>query len=107
MGLDSNRYAPSILQEDVGTRCFLCDREHIELVRHEVYQGVGRREKCKRLGLWITVCVSCHNNLHADPSGAAARYLDEYAERAALEFYGWTIPKFIREIGKNYIDEVE
>lgn len=106
MTLDSNKYARSILQDDVGVRCFVCGREHIELVRHEIYQGTGRREKCKKLGLWITVCVSCHSRIHANPRGEDARYLDGFAERAALNVYGWTVEDFIRELGKNYIDEV-
>ena len=101
---DSNRYSPSILQEDAGERCFLCDREHVELVRHEVYEGVGRREKCKKLGLWITLCVGCHSRVHSNPAGGSAKFLDEYAERVAIATYEWTVKDFIREIGKNYID---
>ena len=104
MKRDSNRYATSILQDDVGERCFLCNREGIELVRHEIFEGVGRREKCKEFGLWVTLCVNCHSRVHSNPAGKDAKFLDEYAEREALATYDWTIKDFIREFGKNYID---
>lgn len=104
---DKNHYTRSILQDDAGERCFVCGREHVELVRHEVYEGIGRREKCKALGLWVTVCVSCHMNLHANPSGKDAKFLDEYAERTALALFNWTIKDFIRQFGKNYLEGLE
>ena len=104
---DKNRYVPSILQEDAGERCFVCGREHVELVRHEVYEGVGRREKCKEFGLWVTVCVNCHMKLHAYPSGKDAKFLDEYAERMALSNFDWTVKDFIQQFGKNYLEGLE
>ena len=101
--LDSNRYAPSILQWNVGEQCAFCGREHGELVRHEIFQGHGRREKCKKYGLWITVCPTCHSYIHANPQQEAVKELDEQAQHQAMEKYGWSIQEFRDHFGKSYL----
>lgn len=55
--LDSNGYAPSILNQQ--PTCLICGRYHT--ARHEVFYG-PYRDKSKRLGLWANLCPWCHQN---------------------------------------------
>lgn len=55
--LDSNGYAPSILNQQ--STCLICGRYHT--ARHEVFYG-PYRDKSKRLGLWANLCPWCHQN---------------------------------------------
>lgn len=103
--LDSNRYAPSIVQWNVGEQCPVCRREHIELVRHEIFHGSGRREKSKEYGLWITCCPTCHSILHSNPKCSDNISLQRQAQHQAMEKYGWTTKDFIKIFGKNYLEE--
>lgn len=105
--LDDNRYAPSILQWNAGEQCAFCGREHVEVVRHEIFQGVGRRDKCKKYGLWITVCPTCHSFIHNNPQNKSVRELDEQAQHQAMEKYGWSVAEFRDRFGKNYISDLE
>lgn len=41
---------------------------------------------------------AAHNN------AATMQLLHEYGQRKAMEENHWTVPDFIREFGKNYID---
>lgn len=95
--LDRNGYAPSILHD--SKNCYLCHTE-LDLVRHEVFEGRGRRDKCKRLGLWLTLCPSCHAWIHNTPREIG---LKQVAQRAAMNTYHWNTQDFIREFGRNYL----
>lgn len=102
MKLDSNGYAPSILQD--GEYCFLCGRTDRKLDRHEVFGG-AYRQKSKADGLWVLLC---HEDCHEGPYGAhgseaVRKYLRFYAEGRALNTYGWTKREFIARYGKNYL----
>lgn len=105
--LDSNRYASSILQWNAGEQCAFCGKEHVEVVRHEIFQGHGRREKCKKYGLWITVCPLCHSYIHNNPKDKRVMELDEQAQHQAMEKYGWSVQDFRDHFGKSYVDEEE
>lgn len=99
--LDRNGYAPSILQTDAGL-CYVCWR-HTETARHEIFFGKGRREKSKRLGLWANLCPRCHHLAHNE-----YKYnlnLKQNAQEAAMEVYLWDIPRCIKELGKNYLED--
>ena len=105
--MDRNGYVPSIIQEDIGF-CYCCGKRCGKLDRHEPFGG-AYRDKSKRLGLWISLChYPCHEGrtgAHGDPV-VNAEYRKE-AQRAAMRAYGWSIKDFIREFGKNYLDETE
>lgn len=98
MPLDSNGYTDSIIQAD--TRCYLCGRGG-ETARHEIFEGRGRRDKCKRLGLWVRLCPSCHARVHSEPKMYLP--LKEDAQKAAMDKYGWDTVRFILEMGRNYL----
>ena len=96
--MDSNGYNKSILNTHPGL-CFLCG-QRCETARHEIYPGATRKI-CKRMGLWINVCPSCHSRIHA----GGAEWLKEYTERAFLE-QGGTMEEWMDRkngIGKNYL----
>lgn len=103
-GLDSNGYAPSILQDDTDS-CYICYGCREKLDRHEVFFG-PYRDKSKRLGLWVTLC---HHQHHIDGSRAVhqSRAVDlaikRNAQKAAMDAYGWNTADFIREFGRNYL----
>ena len=99
--LDSNGYAPSILQTDAGV-CYACTR-YTDTARHEVFGGNGRRPKSKRLGLWVNLCPNCHNLAHNNQEVISA--LKKDAQESAMYVYMWDIPKCIKELGKNYLEE--
>lgn len=101
--LDKNGYAPSILQWNAGEQCARCGLEDIHrLARHEVFHG-PYRQKSKRLGIWITVCPTCHSYIHDRPKDRDVVDLSRQAQHQAMEKYGWSKEDFIREFGKNFL----
>ena len=103
-GLDRNGYAPSILQDDME-HCFLCGRCDRKLDRHEIFPGTAYREKSKRYGLWVLLCNQpCHEGKDGAQYNRGIRErLSAYAQRLAMEEYGWTVEEFRAEFGKNWI----
>lgn len=107
---DKNGYAPSILQPDADPPyCAICFANGAAdpLNRHEVFGG-AYRDKSKRLGLWVWLCHSrCHqegtNSVHQNAGTALA--LKKMAQMEAMERFGWSKEDFIREFGKNYLEE--
>lgn len=104
--LDENGYSPSILQDDENA-CFICSGCGEKLDRHEVFFG-SDRGKSKRLGLWVTLChdqhhISGKNSVHQCWKTNLA--LKRFAQKAAMEKYGWSVDDFIREFGRNYLDD--
>lgn len=101
--VDSNGYAPSVVQVR-GSECFRCGYEG-DTARHEIFYGEGRREKSKRLGLWVHLCPRCHqhgkNAVHRDRSADLA--LKQVGQVEAMDAFGWTTEKFIEEFGMNYL----
>lgn len=100
--LDSNGYAESILQWNTGEQCAFCRTYSGDLARHEVFQGINRKNS-KKYGLWITVCPSCHRFIHNNPLDPSVKDLDKHAQHQAMEKYGWPTEEFIRIFGKNYL----
>lgn len=100
--LDSNGYAPSILQWNTGVQCARCGLEDTHLARHEVIHGPYRK-KSKQLGLWVTVCPTCHSYIHDHPKEPEVLEFYRQAQHQAMEKYGWSREDFIREFGKNYL----
>lgn len=99
--LDSNGYAPSIMQS-CEDECYICFSGR-DLVRHEPIGG-PYRAKSKRLGLWVHLCTRCHEKVHsASLMGIRqGRYMKRQAQDAAEERYKWSTEKFMEEFGKNY-----
>ena len=99
--LDSNGYAPSIIQGYMGN-CFECGRCDQKLDRHEVFHG-PYRPKAKRQGLWVMLCHErCHLN-GAHKNADIDRELKEIGQKRAMVAYGWSVDDFRKEYGKNYL----
>ena len=87
--------------------CFLCGNyETVE--RHHLFGGPFRK-KADRLKLTVMLCPWCHQ---IDPDSAhksaeTALYLHKYGQQRAMREQGWSVEDFIREFGKNYLDEEE
>lgn len=93
-----------------GKACFLCGRNGTDepLERHHIFNGTGLRKKSDRYGLTVRLCAySCHNggpdSVHVNQD--VDRKLKQYGQKKAMEENGWSVEDFIREFGKNYLDE--
>lgn len=96
----------SIIQTDLD-RCFLCGlpANGDPLDWHHCFGG-SRRKKSEQYGLKVLLH---HNQCHIFGMGAvhqdirSRQYIQQAAQRAAMDEYGWTIEDFIRMFGKNYL----
>ena len=98
--LDSNKYAPSIMQTCFSEGwCKICGKGG-DLARHEVFPA-SLRTKSKMYGLWVLLCPSCHREIHASKS--EANKMKQRAQIQAMNYYGWTIEDWRERFGKSYI----
>ena len=97
--MDRNGYNPSILQTSDVEECFLCGVPY-PLQRHEIF-GAAYRDKSKREGLWITLCPTCHMDVHSHP--LMYRYLKCDAEEIWLDHTGQEMADFKALFGRNYL----
>ena len=76
--------------------------------RHEVFFGTANRHKSIKDGLVVFLKPEEHNmssrGVHFNREFDL--YLKQIGEKAWCEYYGKTIDDFIKEYGRNYIDEV-
>lgn len=92
----------SIMQQDDNI-CFLCGG-YCPTEWHHIFGG-AYRNKSEHYGLKVRLHHNCHNE---PPDGAhhnkkTMLQLHQAGQRAAMEKYGLTIPKFIEEFGRNYL----
>jgi hypothetical protein len=92
----------SILQKHTD-KCLMCDSQSW-LEWHHVF-GAALRDKSERLGLVVRLCHYCHNE---PPNGVHQKReirlkLQAYAQKKAMEHYGWSIEDFRKEFYKNYL----
>ena len=100
--MDRNGYNPSRFSTEPGT-CFICWREHVDTVRHEVFQGYFNRRLSKEDGLWINVCPECHRKIHANQPQYL--WLKEAAQKLYEMEYGHD--SFFWRYGRNYLEDRE
>lgn len=96
----------SIIQKN-PYRCLMCG-SHRWLEWHHVFGG-ALRSKSERLGLKVRLCHYCHNE---PPNGVhqnseRRRKLQAYAQKKAMDHYGWSREDFRMEFYKNYLEEDE
>lgn len=89
--------------------CWLCGKNGTDepLDRHHIFGGANRR-KSEKLGLVVDLCHgSCHifGERAAHRCRETAQALHEYGQRMAMERMGWSTADFVREFGRNYLDE--
>ena len=107
--LDSNGYAPSVLQPYIlnpdavhpyGDYCFLCCKTG-DLARHEVFHG-SNRTKSKALGCWVYLCPKCHDDLHSR-NPEKDWMLHKIGQLKEMSHYDWSIKDFRERFGKSYV----
>lgn len=98
--LDSNGYAPSVIEPYNTGYCFLCGKSG-DLVRHEVFHG-SNRTKSKALGCWVCLCPECHTRLHSkDPM--LDWQLHKIGQLKVMAAYDWSFEDFRERFGKSYV----
>lgn len=90
-------------------QCFLCGRNDSKdpLDRHHCFGGALKR-KSEKYGLLVDLC---HHDCHI--FGAEAVHnnkenrlkVQRWAQRKAMREQGWNTDDFIREFGRNYLEE--
>lgn len=85
--------------------CFFCS-ETRNLERHHIFGGPDRK-KSEKYGLCVLLCHAHHNE---PPDGVHFNrermdYLRRYGQGMAMLMNGWTIEDFIREFGRNYMED--
>ncbi len=66
------------------------------------------RDKSKRLGLWVSLC---HYRCHQEGNGSVHKnresdlHIKRIAQMKAMEAYQWDTEDFIREFGRNYLED--
>ena len=98
--LDSNGYAPSIIQPEGWNKCYICGCTEA-LQRHEPFNGANR-EKSKNLGMWVLLCQKDHTLCHMYPKTYGQAMKRETQLKAMLE-YGWTFDDWRVRFGKSWL----
>ena len=94
---------------EVTHKCWLCGRNGLQdpLDHHHIFGG-AYRDKSEKYGL---VVLLCHNSCHIFGEYAVHRnketrdFLRRWGQRKAMEENNWTTADFVREFGKNYLEE--
>lgn len=98
----------SILQKNKN-RCFICKQNPNgdPLDKHHVFGGAVR-SKSERYGLFVYIHHNkCHifGEMAVHRNAEINRKLQSYAQKKAMEHYGWSVEDFRREFYKNYLEE--
>lgn len=96
----------SIVQKE--KKCFYCGTIY-GLECHHVFGGNPNRKRSEEDGLKVWLCHQHHNE---PPDGVhfnkyRMAWLHDYAQRKAMEYYGWSVNDFIQRYGKNYLIDTE
>lgn len=78
------------------------------LHRHEVFYGSGKRQLSIKYGLVVFLTPAMHNmsNQGVHFNKDFDLQLKEIGQRAAMEYYGWTVDDFRKIFSKNYLEEL-
>lgn len=96
----------SILERNQN-HCFICGScSNLEI--HHVLYGNPNRKLSDKYKLTVTLCRKHHTGNEPGDRGvhfdkAKDLQLKQYAQRKAMEFYGWSEDEFREIFGKNYL----
>lgn len=90
-------------------RCFICGRNGSDdpLDVHHIFGG-AYRNKSEKYGLKVYLC---HNRCHIFGKSAVHKNADQmrklkrYGQIRAMQENNWTKADFVREFGKNYLED--
>ena len=93
--------AKSIISEE--KRCYIC-RSVRWLEVHHIF-GAAERNASEQYGLKVYLCHYCHNE---PPNGVhhnreIRRKLQAFAQKKAMDHYGWSVDDFRSIFHKNYL----
>lgn len=91
----------SIVSND--RKCVFCDTT-IDLHKHHIFYGRGRRDLSEQYGCWAYVCANHHNmtNMSVHHNKAFDKALKELAQVAWEKKYG-TRDDFVKIFGRSYL----
>lgn len=84
--------------------CFICgilESDYVQMHRHHLIEGRGRRQISDRYGLVVDLCVKCHYKAHHD--SIVADQLHKEAQRRAEQ--QMSREEFINLFGRNYLED--
>ena len=85
--------------------CYICglqESDYVQMERHHLLEGRGRRQISDRYGLVVDLCTNCHFKAHHDSE--FMDFLHRTGQRKAMNEQGWTTAEFIAVFGKNYLE---
>ena len=91
--------------------CWLCGRNGSAdpLDRHHIFGG-AYRSKSEKYGLVVDLChSSCHifGQYAVHHNAETMRFLRRWGQQKAMRENNWTTADFIREFGKDYLEDEE
>lgn len=95
----------SIISND--TVCYVC-KNPMNIHRHHIYEGTGRRKLSEKYGCWVYLCARHHNmsNEGVHFNKELDLKLKRICQKKWENKYG-PRDKFIRVFGRNYMYEEE
>lgn len=83
--------------------CDLCGK-WASLERHHIFGGANR-PLSEKYGLVVNLCHECHNEPPEGVHFNAKRMLAlrRWAQKQAMEHYGWDEAEFIKIFGRSYL----
>ena len=90
-------------------RCWLCGANGSQdpLDRHHIF-GAANRDKSEKYGLVVYLCHSkCHifGPFAAHNNAKTMKMIQQYGQRKAMYEQHWTAEDFVKEFGRNYLDD--
>lgn len=88
--------------------CFLCKRNGRgdRLEKHHIF-GAANRPKSEKYGLVVYLCGErCHRNgpYSTHQNKQVADYLHRYGQEKCMREQNWSVEKFVKEFGKNFLE---
>lgn len=96
---------------EIEKKCFLCGKNGYSdpLDSHHIFNGIGLRKKSEKYGLKVWLC---HNECHifgresVHRNQAIDNILKQHGQLKVMKEQGWDTERFIKEFGKNYLEEI-
>lgn len=88
--------------------CYICGSSG-PLHLHHIFFGTANRKVSDKYGLTCKLCLYCHtegkNAVHKNAE--VANRLHKVGQIHAMAVLGWDADRFLKEIGRNYLDDNE
>lgn len=87
----------SVIQKE--RECYICGRTE-PLQVHHCFEG-AYRAKAEEYGGKMYLCCACHIRAHENET--MLQFLRERAQKALMNYYGWTEEEFRQHIGRSFL----